>query len=491
MSNQLLKLSWRAIVYAISDFIQKGLAFILIPLYTIYLVPSDYGILNITSAATGILCIFFLQSFEGAFTRFYYDFDSNKELKEYFGSTWLFLLIYSIILCLILDQIGTRTNCFGFRSVPYNPYIRIAVWTAVIGNITLLLPKTLFLVRENIWKFCSLNLSLTSFTVIFIVYFVVYKHEGALGCIKGPFVAGIIVGLPALWVIFNNIRFCVNYSHIKKTLIFALPLLPHLLSLWALNLSDRFILERYVSLKDIGIYALGYQIASILQVIAYSATNAITPFYYKTASSAPNPEKTLKKVTTYFLFALAWIGIWINAYSYEAIQFLALKHPAYEAAYKVIPWALLGFFSRGFYFIFSTAIYYAKRLKYLTIVTITASFLNIILNIISIPYFGYMAAAVNTFFGFAFQALVIYFFAQKCYMIKYEFKRICLICVFFLFELLVTFFLSFQSICLNLLLKTALALSFPFFLYMAGFYSNEEIDFFKKFINKYYPQRLT
>ena len=129
------------------------------------------------------------------------------------------------------------------------------------------------------------------FSVALIAFYVGHLKQEAVGNLKGARLGSLMVAVPATIIIFRNIRFQFNIGYIKRSLAYSLPLAPHMLSLWALNLSDRFILERYVELEKIGVYALGYQIASALQVIAYSATNAIGPFFYKTASRNPDPNR--------------------------------------------------------------------------------------------------------------------------------------------------------------------------------------------------------
>jgi len=474
MEPQLTSLSFRAGLYILSDILQKSTAFILIPLYTLYLIPADYGILSITSAFTGVLCIFYLQPLEGAFTRIYYEFDNEEQRRRYFGSTWLFLLSYTIFLSLVIDFFGNITNTLGLHNISYIPYFRLSVWAAFFINVSLLLPRALLRVQEKVWQFCGLNLSLTLITSCFIIYFVAIEGEGALGSLKGGLLGSIFIVVPGFIIIFKNIKFSLSINHIKKSLAFAVPLIPHLLSLWALNLSDRFILERYVTLKDIGIYGLGYQLASILQVIAYSATNAISPFYYRTATSSPDASMLLPRVATYYLFFLAWAGVGIIGLSNDIITIIA-SDQSYLEANRVIPWVVSGFFARGFYFVFVMAVYYSKNLKLLAIITIISCGINILLNLNSIPQFGYIAAAVNTFIAFAIQAVIMYFYAQKCYPLKYELKRFAHLAISFLSISIMLYYFSISPTYIGFIVKIALVLCFPLILLVTKFFDHNEI----------------
>jgi O-antigen/teichoic acid export membrane protein len=474
MKQRLISLSFQAGLYILGDILQKGLAFILIPLYTIYLTPSDYGILSITTAFMGALSIFYLQSLEGAFTRIYFEFDSEEQRRRYYGSVWFFLLLYTILISLVIDSFGNMSNTLGFQNISYRPYLRLSLWTVFFANVSLLLPRALFRVEEKVWKFCGLNLSLALMTSCLIIYFVAFENEGALGSLKGSLLGSIFIAVPGFIIIFKNIRFYFSILHIKKSLAFAVPLIPHLLSLWALNLSDRFILERYVSLRDIGIYGLGYQLASILQIIAFSATNAISPFYYRTATNSSDAHVLLPRVATYYLIFLAWAGIGIIGFSHDIISLIA-SEKSYLEATKVIPWVVLGFFARGFYFVFVMAVYYSKNLKLLAIITIFSCGINIVFNLITVPKFGYIAAAINTFIAFAIQAVIMYFYAQQCYPLKYELKRFAHLVIGFLGISIILCYITIFQTYMGFVIKAALVLFFPLILMITNFFDHTEL----------------
>ena len=474
MKSQITSLSFRAGLYILSDILQRGMAFILIPLYTLYLIPADYGILSITSAFTGVLSIFYFQSLESAFTRIHYEFESEEQRRRYYGSVWLFLLFYTIFLSLVIESVGNISNTLGFHNVSYRPYLRLSVWTAFFLNVFLLLPRALFRVKEKVWQFCGLNLSLTLISGCLIIYFVAFENEGALGSLKGSLIGSILIAVPGFIIILKKFKFCFSINYIKRSLSFAIPLLPHLLSLWALNLSDRFILERYVTLKDIGIYGLGYQMASILQVIAFSATNAISPFYYRTATSSPDAPVILPRVATYYLIFLAWAGIGIIGLSDNLINLIA-SDKLYVEATRVIPWVVLGFFARGFYFVFVMAVYYSKNLKFLAAISIFSCGINILLNLVLVPRFGYMAAAVNTFIAYGVQAIIMYFYAQKCYLLNYQLKRFVHLIIAFLSISILLYYLSISPAYMGFITKITVILCFPLILFMTNFFDPNEI----------------
>jgi O-antigen/teichoic acid export membrane protein len=462
-------------VYTLADLLQTGLAFLLIPLYTVYLTPADYGILSMATASGNILSVFYLQSMEGAFVRCFSDVSDLEERRRSLGAVWLFVFFFGLALTFILEWIGMATNSFGLRSVPYQPYLRLVVWATFIGSVALLLPRALFLIREQAWQYAALNIGSFTLSTLFIIYFVVGRGEGAVGNLQGRLIGVLIISLPALVVILRNIRLAWRPLAIRAALAFALPLVPHLLSLWVLNVSDRFILERYVSLSDIGVYTLGYQVATILQVFAISMSNSITPYYYQTAATQPDAPSSLGRISTYYLAALAWMSVGLVGLAPSVIRLIAIERPAYWAAAHIIPWLALGFFARGYYFVFLTALSYAKKLGLLPLVTIGAGVVNVVLNLWLVPHWGYMAAAINTFIAYAFQSVVMYFLAQRAYALEYEARRLVSLTLMAIVWAGILYSLAIPQLWVDIVVKTILALTFPLGLWRIGFFSTNEI----------------
>jgi O-antigen/teichoic acid export membrane protein len=474
-SGTFKKLASLSTVYALADLLQSGLAFFLIPLYTAYLTPADYGILSVATAFGNILGVFYLQSLEGAFVRYYSDVSDPEERRRFLGAVWLFALIYSLGLTLTLEWIGMTTNSLGLKSVPYQPYLRLVVWTTFISSVALLLPRALFLIREQAWQYAALNIGSFTLSILLIIYFVAGRGEGAVGNLKGRLIGTLIISLPALFVVLRNIRLAWRPLAVRAALVFALPLVPHLLSLWVLNVSDRFILERYVSLNDLGVYTLGYQVATLLQMFAVSMSNAITPYYYRTAATQPDAPSLLSRVSTYYLAALAWMSVGLVGLAPSVIRLIAVGRPAYWAAAHVIPWVALGFFARGYYFVFLTALSYAKKLGLLPLVTIGAGVINVVLNLWLVPHWGYMAAALDTFIAYALQAVVMYFLAQRAYALAYEAGRLVRLTFLAVAWAWALYALVVPQLWLDIGVKMALALTFPLGLWGIGFFSTNEI----------------
>ena len=477
--NAVQALTTRSVVFTLVMILQTGISFVLIPVYTAYLTPADYGILSIATAIGNLLAILYLQSLEGVFTRFYVDFTDDGRRRRFYGAVWLFHLAFVAALSAMLEVIGHTGVLAEHLPIPYDPYIRYVVWTAFITTTTLLLPRALFIIREETWKYAALNLGLFVASTAAIVWFVVARREGAAGSLKGTLFATAVIAIPALGILARNIRPAWDLANVKGSLKFALPLVPHLLSLWALDLVDRLILRRYVPLEDIGIYTLGYQIGSIPQLVAYAFSTAIAPFYYKTAAAGEQGLPVLANLAAYYVAVVVWVGVVTVAAGGDLIAVMA-EHPAYTDAYRVIPWVALGSCIRAFYFVFVTALYYTKSINALPLVSAIAAGLNIALNFIAIPRFGYVAAAVTTATTFAVQAALMCVFARRALPISYDWTRLAGLSVVAIVWVSLIALVPVRDPWLGVVVKGTLALAFPLTLLVSRVFSVSHVrQFFR------------
>lgn len=483
MFTKFRTLAGQSFIYAVGDILNLGIAFLLIPLYTTFLAPADYGILAVTSTITSILSVLYLQSLEGAITRFHYDFTHPHNRKAYYGTIWLLMIGFTFFSSVLIEGIGPRVSQFLFKDIPYTPYLSLVVWTVFLTNSSLVLLLAVLRVQEKPFAFVALNLTTFLINTTLIIYFVAGRGQGAFGSLLGRFLGSLIMVIPITFVYLKNARLHWSWAQAKATLAFALPLVPHLLSLWALNLSDRIVLQKFVSLDNVGIYNLGYQFGSVVQLVAFSLSNAWGPFYYKTAGTSDGPA-VLSRMSTYYWLVVIVLGTGLAIMAKEILLIIPSR-PEYHLAYQVVPVTVLGFIMRAFYFIFVSALYHMKQLKALPVVTISAGILNIGLNLIFIPKYGYMAAAVNTFIAYTFQAITMYFLAQRVFPIAYEYGRVVKMAAIGFGLYLINVSLPEASAGIGLLVKTGLLITYPIWLALVGFWTIDELALGRRILGNF------
>lgn len=418
----LRRLAKGSFVYGLGSLGQRFVGFLLIPIYTRFLTTADYGIVAVTASVGSILQCILGMELRGAVVRHYYDYcDSPREVREYVSTVFTFFLGVGLLITICLTLFGRPLFDAMFTGIPFQPYIRLTVWTALFvtsGSIVL----SLYRAREQALRYVVLNGLEFLVSLGGIIYFVAVLQQGALGKIKGGFYAGLLFFVVFLVLTLREGTASFSVSKLKNALRFGLPLIPHALSAWVLAAADRFLLERMTSLSEVGLYNLGYQIGMVMSLIVTAVNFSWSPIFYDIASNRADAKVLLSRVFTIYIVFISTLTVGVILFSREVILILAAE--PFHGAYLVVPAVATGYLFQGLYFMSGMPIFYVKKTHVMPFLTGMAALLNIGLNIWWIPHHGMMGAAYATLVAFAFLAISAHLTAQRFYHLRYAYGKI-------------------------------------------------------------------
>lgn len=447
-----------SVIYGTGRFLQNIIGFLLIPVYTRYLAPSDYGIVAITRSIGSIMEILLGMGLTVAVVREYYDYvDSQEGVSEYIGTVFLFLLLVSFLTISALTIFGGSLFDALLSKVPFRPYILLTLWTALFGtsgNVLL----SLYRAREQAGRYVMLKTAQFIVYIGMIIYLVVMLRQGALGQIRGSFFTGLLFFFVFLLLTLREGGVQFSMPKLKNALKLGLPILPHLLSGWVLAVLDRLLLERMTSLYEVGLYNLGYQIGMVMSLIVSAINYAWTPIFYDIAKNARDPRNILSRMFTLYMVVVSTFAVGIILFSREVIIIMAAK--PFHNAYLVVPPVTLGYLFQGLYFMSLTPIFYEKKTYIMPLLTGIAATANIGFNMLWIPNLGMMGAAYATLGAFALLFGLTHLVAQRFYEIPYDYKRVSCVSLLVAGAYLANYFLDFQGIIVPITIKSGILLAF-------------------------------
>ena len=473
LKKDIKRIANNALGFGIGGILARAVGFLLIPVYTRFLTPADYGVLEIANVMIAIFSILFLIGQIGSLQRFYFDYNKEREkLREYVGTIVIFVLLVALFITVILSFFG-RPVLSLIEGFPFNPYVLLVLW---IGFFSVLFPfpQRLLQVREKAYIYSLLDLSKFLITVGAIIFFVVIRKQGALGSLKGQLIAAIIAFAVACVLIRKDMRFTIKTDKLRESLRFGLPLVPHALAGWILTFADRAMINHYIDLTQVGIYSLGYKFGMVMSIIVTSVNLAWAPFFMSTMTErGEEGRRTISRLATYYIAGMLFIAMGISLFAKEIIRLMATG--GFYDSHRIIPIIVASYVFQGLYFIAVNQIFYIKKTKLLPFATFGAAIINILLNIWWIPAHGIIGAAWATLVSFAFMFFFTWILANRVYSIRYEYSRIiriigvaCVCCA-------IPLFVSIDGAFGNILLKFGAFLLFPIGLYLIGFLKRDEI----------------
>lgn len=409
-------------LYAIGNILPQIASFSLLPVYTAYLTPSEFGIVSSMTLLQAFLVIFMTLAIERAVYRVYFDYEESKR-KEYLGTITISLLICSIfVACIYLFVIDNLLNQ-AFESIPFYPYYVYMILISFFSVFSLT-PKIYYQVEEKPGKYVIIALLYTCTDLGLRILFISIDSDGARGQLLAMLIASIVFVPLYLIIIFKNFNLNFNKAMFFNSMKFSLPMIPSLLCAWVMNLSDRVFIERYLSLDDVGIYSLGYKIGQVVLMIGSAFLIGYNPIFYKIANSNEANSKDLLRIyNTIFMISISLVAFMVAFFSSEAISLADRK---YSQAQYVVPLIAFSYLFSCFTSINNLSIYQVKKTKITMYINFFAAIINFTANYFLIVRYGTYGAAISTCLTFFILFITSYIQSKKHYFVGSNWSKILL-----------------------------------------------------------------
>lgn len=457
------------LIYTVGNILPKAASFVLLPIYTKYLTPSEYGILSSMWALEAIVTIFFSLSLGTSIFRLYWDCETEDLRKRFLGSIYVSIAASSVVwialIFLFQNLIDGIYNSISFY--PYFAYSMLTIFITCFFDV----PQKVLMIKEKAKVYVALSIIFFIVNSALILYFVVYLKQGASGYLLAMLI-GAASFLPIYtYIAVKNFTFNFKFSYFKAALLFALPAIPTLLSSWILDLSDRIFIERYFSLTEVGIYSLSYKIAGIALILSASFNLAYRPVFFRLANSEdlPTAKKNIYDFNNLFLILILLFFFLLSFFSREVV--ILFFDAAYVDAYLYVPVIAFSYFLSVAGGLIARYFEQSKKMKQNMFIYLLSAVINIILNFLLIPYLGAFGAAYATVLSMLFVVVAGYYYTKyNCFFVEFNWKML-----FLVFSALVITFAVFEFI-LVMPLYYSLGLKTLFALIVSGI-----------LLKKYYP----
>lgn len=424
-----------SMAFTLGDFMQKGIAVMTVPLFTRLLSEQTYGIVSIYNSWAWFLeaIVIFCLKNGGVVNNGMLDFEEDRDtflsslLSLISFSTITYYLAYKIFQSKVESFLGLGNNLMTIMFIGF-----------IVDSAT-----TLWMVKEKYQYKYKMVIAMNIIKAIltpFIIYYLLTQTslEQSFSRIMGGAIIPIIVGGIVATHIFSKAKKMFKIKYWGYALKFSIPLIPHYLSMIILAQSDRVMIAKFDGNAKVGIYSLAYTAASLIMILFDSINASFTPWTYKKMKEKLYGEVGAQSKKLMVLGA--GCSILFILFAPEMVKIMA-PSSYYDAIY-IIPPVVLGNYFMFMYGFFRNIEFYHKKTKNVMIASIGIAILNIILNLIFIPMFGYIAAGYTTMVGYLGMAIIHYYFMKKIEKNNiYDIKFMILISLFLVSASLVALFL--------------------------------------------------
>lgn len=433
------ELTKNTILIFIGRFCTQFISFILIPIYTRFLLASDYGYIDLIQSYISLLVPIIILRFDSAIFRFLIDERKNEENQQIIITNTVFLIMYQIVILLVISIILSQ-----FIEINNMVYIIINVLSLTLSSIVLQLTRG---IGDN--KGYALSCIISALiTIIFNFLFIVIFKMSGISILISSSIANFGC---SLFLIFRNkvykyIKFKKrNKIQLKKMLKYSIPMIPDGLSWWIVNVSDRTIISVLLGSAFNGVYAISCKfsniLASLFQVFNMSWQESASLYIDSDDNKIFFSNVLLSSYKVFYSICIFILGIMPLIYP-------LVVGTNYNESYLYIPILLLGNLVNSIGNVLG-GIYIAKKnTKEVAKTTMLGALVNIILNILFIKHIGLWAASLSTLISYIVVAIYRYFDSRKYLKLTINFKFFALSLL--LFGISLTFYYI-NNLYLNIL----------------------------------------
>ena len=468
MANPIKKLFGEIAIYGLSSIIGRLLNYLLVPLYTyVFINPADYGVVSELYAWVAFLIVILTFGMETAFFKFI---QNEGDQKNVFSTALSALLslnsVFFLIILLFYQDIASLLLYEG-----HGEYIVMLGAIVSIDAISAL-PLAKLRAEEKAKRFSIIQLSSIAVNIILNVIFLLFcfdynnPEQGVFYIFLANLIASLVKPI-FLLKSFTLIR-GIDRSLLKRMLVFSFPLAIAGFAGIINETLDRILLKQMLynpenpssldyAEAQVGIYSASYKLAMLIAILLQAYRYAAEPFFFSQMKNQDR-NKIYSQIMNVFIAFVCGIFLLVTL-NIDIFKYF-IQNETYWVGLQVVPILLMANIFLGIYYNQSIWFKLSGKTKFGAYIALFGASLTVLINILYIPKFGYMACAWATLIVYFTQMVISYILGQRHYPIPYNLKKF----IFYISLALALFFLSpyikVDNFTVNLFIQNSLLLIF-------------------------------
>ncbi|MBU1177657.1 oligosaccharide flippase family protein [Patescibacteria group bacterium] len=483
MFNQIKRLFKHSFIYLIGSALQSLIGFVLIPVYTRYLSPAEYGQLEILNTILLILNIVLSLGFASALLKVHErDCQEKEERRRLIGTMYIFVLPIASAVTLLLALGAKFFTGFVLEDASSVSWLYLILATNLVV-IFLNLSFSVLRSKERSKTFTLLSLVKFTFILALNTFFVIKLQLGVMGILLGNLIAQTILAVIFLPTILRSLKFTFSRKYLRKLSIFGLAVIPASLAMWVMDLSDRYFLKYFTDFTEVGLYSLGYKVGFLVYILLVYPFQLAWPKVSFAVASRQDCKEIYAKTLTYFALLGSLAALGLSLFGAQIIKLFA--DPEFHTAYQIIPLVAFSYVLYGLHFALVPGLHLKEKSKYYPLMIGIPAGLNLLLNYFLVPLYGMQGAAVTTLICFILVVVLTYLITQQFYRVRYEWGRLAKLMMLVLVVLALKYYLNTSSLAwLDWLGNVLLLLVFVLGIWAIRFFTPEERNKIRSIIRR-------
>jgi O-antigen/teichoic acid export membrane protein len=409
-------------MYGAANSLTSMLNFLLIPLYTRFLKPEDFGITAMLVLLTTLLSGFLSLGTTNSMGICYYETDNGQERREIVWTNFVLLLATVAAAVVISSILASRISSILFSSPDHGYYVLLSVGT--LGMLTLLSPLCLYLRIENrIRIFITVSVVVALVGLCLNIWFVAVLRLGVRGLLESMLVTQVLALVVWLGVVIWHLPFAVNARWLPRLVKIGFPSVFGVLAFFVTNHANRMVIEKNLGLHELGLYNIGISFATPVSIAVERAfLFAWPPFFVKFMNRRSEARALFGRVLKQYVVGsgLICLAMFVCARAIMCVMTI----PSFFGAYTVIGLASLTYVLKGAYCVLLPGFSFEKKLHVRSAIEWLSAIVSVGLGLLLVPTFGKEGAVASMVLAYVCLVLVAYSVGKRYLEVDYDWNAI-------------------------------------------------------------------
>ena len=432
-------------IYLIGDTARRTVGFLMIPLYTRFLSPTEYGVIELIELFITVVTVLFgTLAISDAMVRIYHEYTEGKERSGVVYTAAVGMIVISLLAAAVGILLSRTISEAVFRSPDYADVISIAFVAMVFGNLTEL-GLVYQRMRQRAVFFVTFSLVQLAALLGMNIYFIVVARMGVRGLLLSKLICMAASAVVLLFIVLRDIEWKFHLDAARRMASFGGPLLISSASLFVIHFGDRFFLSRYANLDEVGVYALAYKFGFLVTYLVGEPFGRVWSVSLYDYVKRSDWKEHFARVAVYLTFCLFLAGLGLSLLIDQTLA--VMSSAAFHAGAQLVPALAFAYVAREIGDFFRGVLFIDKRSRTYSVITFGCAICNLALNAWLIPTFHAAGAAAATLATWVIYMLCCWIIASRKHEIPFRARSVVL--------------LATVAVCVLIITKGASQIPFP------------------------------
>ena len=408
-------------IYAVAGVLSQGISFLLFPFLAHHFKPHAYGVIDIIGLVTTIAYLTVALEINQGLGRYFTEARDEPERVSLASTALIFTIgAYLATAAITLPLAGPITRALFDPSV--DPWVlRVAIIGIFAGGVLYVAQDQLrWRMRKRAYASVSVILALvtTATTALLVLGF----HVGVIGAIIGQLAGTVAALLVVFGVSWRSYTARFDRAKFRTMLAFSLPLVPASVGVFLNSFADRLAVLQTKSLSAVGVYGVGFRIATVMTLLLVGFQGAALPLLMERHRDESTPAEFAR---IFRVFAALTLALFVAVSLFADFFVHVLAAPEYRGADVVVPYMLMAALLFGAY-VFAPGLWVAKRMRPAAVISVVAGLLNLGLAFALTPSLGIRGAGIATAASSGFYFGLSMLLSQRHYRVPHNWVRLAL-----------------------------------------------------------------